>query len=517
MFMSKFCNNTLYIESNRKIKKDDLELIILYFESTKLSGGYDILKHELIEPNIIEINYKYNESKQEILRRNQFKYDKYELRVLDFTPKSFNEPKKINNLLIFSNIDVQSNEMLELYIDFLIQGEETSNSIDKIVKSILFQQSYYVYFKNDVNYEFIGKRLQKKPKLRDKEVKIYEAFELNNLIFGLNSLIESDLNKFEEKYDIWFSKKEDKIYWNLPFKEKSPFISVFFKKYSQVKKLRTKNFLVPNYGYLVCENCFNFEFFDNYYKKIFEDRLTHTEIKSIANKDSINNEETSSDIKSEPLKSTTPSITNQSDEPIKRKTYKEFEEELPLAKLAKLEADEFENDDNSSKNEEEQNQEVKRERKLSTDSFKLNRGRREAIIMGIKWCPYCKVKFSTKKDMQDHKRSSDHKEEKRSAYRDNRLCALCNQVFKTIDLRDKHMESYTHKVYASEYEKYLIENPEGSEKIWKKFKSTEAKETLVSNVKENPVKKVFSNDKEIQLTNEKKPSKSKNILGNSNI
>lgn len=317
---TKYCNNTIYLESNKKIQKDDLELIVLYFENSKLSGGYDVLKYELLgtDQNLLSINYKYNESKQEIIRRNKFKYDKYEFNVKDARPPMTSatvSPKKINNLLIFNNIDVQSIDILELYIDYLIQGDEQSNSIEKVVKSILFQNTYYVYFKNDVNFDFISKRLLKKPKLRNKQVQIYEAYELNQLILSLNSLQGLNLNQFEDNFDESFNKPSEGIYWELPFKTKSPYLLVHLKNHKQVQEMVKKGFSIDKAGKFDVEFCYNYEFMDKYIDDFLNRVKTTNEndedSSSSSSEDTDELNETSQNVKSEKIEQ--PLLENKSD------------------------------------------------------------------------------------------------------------------------------------------------------------------------------------------------------------
>lgn len=292
MHATRYCNNVIYLESNRKINQDDLELIVLFFENTKLTGGYDIFKYELIEPTILRLNYKYNESKQEILKRSTFIFEKYEFKVKEIL-NAQQDPnkvsKKINNMLIFTNINVENVEILELYVGFLIQSEETQNLIDKIDKSILFQDTYYVYFKQEINFGKILKRLAKKPKLRNQQVFVYEAYEVNQLLLTVlpNNGSIINLNDFEDFFDKKLANIEKERFYELPLVKNSSYLFVHFKNYNQLTKFTNKKYTIPNLGDLVYENCFNYEFLDmvisNYFKNLIDKKNndgTHVKLKT---------------------------------------------------------------------------------------------------------------------------------------------------------------------------------------------------------------------------------------------
>jgi hypothetical protein len=264
--ISKYGNNLVYLQSNRDIQQEDLEFIILFFENTKLSGGNDIVKHKLMKSNLLEITYKYNESKQEVIKRYHFNYmdNTYQFVVIQPQLKNINLPNKINNMLIFANINVQNTTLLELFISYLIQDTSPSNSIERIEKSSFLRDVYYVFFKNDICFDYVLKRLTKKPQLKNKDVKIYEAFESTQLLITTSSRFNhKNFNDYEVEFDEYFSNKEDQ-YYVLPLKNKSQFIILNFKLNNSLKEFRSKLHSIAHLNDFVIEECYNNELFEKH-------------------------------------------------------------------------------------------------------------------------------------------------------------------------------------------------------------------------------------------------------------
>jgi hypothetical protein len=62
-----FYDNKIYLQCNKTITDEDLEFVILFFETSKYSNGGDIMKFNYdISTNIIDIEYRCNMVKQEI-------------------------------------------------------------------------------------------------------------------------------------------------------------------------------------------------------------------------------------------------------------------------------------------------------------------------------------------------------------------------------------------------------------------------------------------------------------------
>ena len=276
IYQSKYLNNEVLIEINEKSNNNldaDIELIILYFENPKLTGGCDTIatRYDKITKKLV-LNYKFYEIKKLILEKKYFNYQDYSFVSLNIDPSYMDIQKKsLNNVFILHNINTEEDAtVVELYVEYLVDNSSTENEIIDIQKSSLFDKTLFIRLKNEFNLINLKKRLNKKPKLRENFIQLYAGYE-TNILFGriVGSEIDDEIvfDYLDEKFN-----ETTKSFWQLLFKtkNKNKFIIVKFKNEDYLETcLEEKKHLISRDSFLTFEKCFNFQFFDSYIDENF--------------------------------------------------------------------------------------------------------------------------------------------------------------------------------------------------------------------------------------------------------
>ena len=257
-YVLRYYNNYTILKSNRNIENKDLEFVNLFFENPKLSGGTDTNSH-LYNPQTYNLclNYKINECKEEILRRQKFTYRSYSFTSTqkDLLMSQFD---KLNRAIILSNIDITNEDLsvVELYAEYLVPD----NSIVNLTISKIVPNTYYIEFKDEFNFDTVLKRYKKRQQLRQIPIYLYEAFNTNVLLLDLK------LNFNQEKLENYLDERFNngtKSYWQLPFKKRNPIAFITINDDSYMKKVLNLKDKIDGQQ-VVLEKCYNFKLIDMY-------------------------------------------------------------------------------------------------------------------------------------------------------------------------------------------------------------------------------------------------------------
>jgi hypothetical protein len=266
-----FCDNLVYLKSKQNIKEEDLEFVFLFFETAKYSNGGDIIKSKYdSSANIIEILYRSNAIKQEILKRKYFQYEGYEFEAFE---KEIEDPNlkftKIKDTLIFENIDKNEDKnKIELYINYLVQ----ENDIEMLEMSEVFNNVYCVKFQKLIDFENVCINLERKPELRKRKIKVYEVFESFSCVLKINN--EGTINKNDTH--LYFQKifnSSNVINWQyLKNSGKKSFIIVNFVDLGSKKQFLTDYIPLMDQKFVRnIENVLNFHLLNDYYMLNYND------------------------------------------------------------------------------------------------------------------------------------------------------------------------------------------------------------------------------------------------------
>ncbi len=270
IYQSKYLNNEVLIDINEKLNKNldaDVELIVLFFENAKLTGGCDTLATRFDKTTKkLYLNYKFYEIKKLILDKKYFNYKEYSFVAWNSNASSIDAHKtSLNNVFILHNINTDEDKtVIELYVEYLLDSS-TENEIIDIQKSSLFDKTLIIHLKNEFNLSSLRKRLNKKPKLRENFIQLYEGYK-TNILFGVLVGCEIDDEIVSDYLDDKFN-QTTKSYWQLLFKtkKKNKFIIFKFDNENYLEYcLEVKKHLISRDKFLIFEKCLNLQFFDSY-------------------------------------------------------------------------------------------------------------------------------------------------------------------------------------------------------------------------------------------------------------
>ena len=244
-------DNRVILKINKKITdKDDLEMLQLYFETKSLSSGDETLFFNYdYENDKIEITYRSNQVKTDIIRKKQFLFNNYELEVIDFKQPIHQFFHKLEDTLIL-NVANKNIDDVKLYASYLAND----NTIKNFTSSHTRPHLYYIQFENPLNQQFVVKRHAKALKLKSNPVEVFEAFETFMVMVKLN--LNGKSNDELSLYLDEIFQKHGEMYWqSCGDFSKIPFIIVKFINYSL--KIKFLNEFVNNEIMIAIENVLN--------------------------------------------------------------------------------------------------------------------------------------------------------------------------------------------------------------------------------------------------------------------
>jgi hypothetical protein len=178
-------SNWVEIKSNKKIAASDKDLIIMFLESPKLSGGGNIISYELDTENYqyISVNYEQRLFKNRILAKKTLVFYNYTFLINDFEKAELNF-KLDDCTLILKNINHNEDlNIVQMFAESLVVTDNIFNETEHIIKSIYFKDVYFVKFKSQIDIEKCIQRLMRRPTLHGKSVELCQAYFTHSLIF----------------------------------------------------------------------------------------------------------------------------------------------------------------------------------------------------------------------------------------------------------------------------------------------------------------------------------------------
>ncbi|CAF0723761.1 unnamed protein product [Brachionus calyciflorus] len=197
-------SNTLIIQSNSDINENDLDLIVMFFESKKQSGGGDSIKNELIDKRLLKITYEDSQVKERILKKKYFSFKKYQFKSYDSNINGYlNDTYDLNPYClvikdIFTDTEFDPNNLDDSVIKMYAEHLSPDNDVIRITKSHLFDDTFYVTYKSELNMKQIETRYNKKPKLRNQEITIYDYLKTKSIVIASFSSSNSQVNNINK-------------------------------------------------------------------------------------------------------------------------------------------------------------------------------------------------------------------------------------------------------------------------------------------------------------------------------
>ena len=248
--------NKLEIFSNKPIVDDDLDVIILFLESSKQSGGGDITEFELnSNKRILVVNYQSSRAKKRVLEKKIHSFKDFKL----IANEPFDETKfKLNKkAIVLRNISTNMDkEFVSLYAENLVVNDNEENDVEFLAASNLFVDTYYLRFKLDFDEDKLLNRLKKRM-LNKKEVSFMRSFMtctiLVNQFDTKGKLVEPEMI---EMY--FLNKKRCGVENYISIRERDSFMLITFKDQESVYKILSNKHMIANQE-LVVEELLNFD------------------------------------------------------------------------------------------------------------------------------------------------------------------------------------------------------------------------------------------------------------------
>lgn len=198
------------------LKEDDFDLLILFLESKRQSGGGDISNvDDLTFANVkngkmLKICYEDCQVAQRVVFKKFLKFKNYRIRSLPGSISSFKSETFdiLANKLIIQNICADSDDdesIVEMYADYL----DPFNEIIHLEKSNLSSNTFIVTFKDELNRESLNVRFNKKRILRKKEIFLMDSFNTKSFLIFSPKKQETDFGHLIQKLNSELANSEN--------------------------------------------------------------------------------------------------------------------------------------------------------------------------------------------------------------------------------------------------------------------------------------------------------------------
>lgn len=166
--------NMVEICFKKPLAENEKDAIMMFLENAKASGGGDIFYNDLDSKKMcLSVNYTEPLHKKRVLEKKSFKFLNYEfIAVEPLNKNKFQEDKTLLILKDFSHKEPILH--VQMFSENLV-GED--NDVEWIVPSKFFSTTYFVGFKQPLEFKNVKNRLKRRPLLHGYEINILPAFD----------------------------------------------------------------------------------------------------------------------------------------------------------------------------------------------------------------------------------------------------------------------------------------------------------------------------------------------------
>lgn len=201
--------NTVIIQSNLDLAQNEIDLVIMFFESKKQSGGGDTASSDQIGKRLLKLNFEEFEAKKRILDKKYFSFKNYQFKSYDSQIMGYQNDTyaSVGNQLIIKDIlldsDFESGNDDDTVIKMYAEHLSPDNEVTRIQKSHLFENTFFIHYKDELDADQVKKRYAKKSKLRNQLIKIFSCFNTKSFIITSKAQkIECIWKKINEQMEI---------------------------------------------------------------------------------------------------------------------------------------------------------------------------------------------------------------------------------------------------------------------------------------------------------------------------
>ena len=202
----KYDDFTVEFYSSKPIEPYDLEIILLFLENSKQSGGGDSTEHKLdTSKHLLTMKYENSRAKSRVIDKKILIFQQFKLIASEpFNESTFRlDEKKI----ILKNVsEKMCVDAVQLFAENLVVNDNEANDVESVKPSIFFKDAFFVSFKMNYNYEKILRRLSRKAILFNQEISILRAYATRSIL--VKKVDKNGQPLVEEYVEIYFTNKK---------------------------------------------------------------------------------------------------------------------------------------------------------------------------------------------------------------------------------------------------------------------------------------------------------------------
>ena len=164
------------------------------------------------------------------------------------------------NILMRNIAANTQHHIVELFAENLVVNDNSGNDVVQLTKSGMFTDTYIVQFKENIDYDTIIKRLQRRPTLNERKVALLQAYNTNSLLVRKcgtdNKPVSTELIEMH-----FANRKRCGTDTYTSIRERDTFLVLIYESQETVDALVAKKHEIQNQE-LVVERLFNFQLLD---------------------------------------------------------------------------------------------------------------------------------------------------------------------------------------------------------------------------------------------------------------
>ncbi|CAF0800762.1 unnamed protein product [Brachionus calyciflorus] len=272
-------NHFVEFFSDLTIEDSDLEMILLYLENSRKSGGGEYEEFKL-DPTrrLLSVKYTYFLTKLRVLRKRsiKIKVNSKEFNLMANEPLDIESAPLENSVIIIKNIEDSwiRNEVVNIYAENLVMNDDDTNDVENIYQSKIFSNTVYVKYKHDFEPDKLKYRYEKRPSLNNVKIEIVPAFKTRLAMVKMFDINGTRISK--DLIEMYFSNKKRcgaESYTSIH--EREPYLLLSYDNQESCELVCMRKHELSK-GSLIVEPLYNY--------RMLADELKNLEVKSDASK-----------------------------------------------------------------------------------------------------------------------------------------------------------------------------------------------------------------------------------------
>ena len=197
-------DNKVILKVDKPVKVEHVDMIIMFLENQKLSGGGNIFHYELNESKeTLIVYYEKTETMQRVMNKKTLQFHVYKFLLVDSSDANSDYFDKIDSYsLVLKNVPEIEDYVVKMYAESLAIEENSTNKIESYKRSHYFKNICYIKFKDKINFDYCNERLNRRPTLNERKIEIDQMMFTNTIFFEFDPVLRSPmtLNHIEVLY-----------------------------------------------------------------------------------------------------------------------------------------------------------------------------------------------------------------------------------------------------------------------------------------------------------------------------